>query len=179
MSNSGNADAGSLIFGVGTHELGGHTEHEQSTVGDPYHGVGGDTVVTDPATHSGQSDNAITRLIRDTVATHTRSSTRLIISALPLIGTLGTSPQQGPVKFIDRQIGRRFVILKCPASNSKGCYVSHSESGIQSTGFAWLLSPTDPQLVIETEAEIWVVAQTGVTATDFLQAIVGIDALDR
>ena len=145
----------------------GHTFQQSQTVDHPWDQISTSTETpkTPVKTH-----DAVVQSPSDALAVHQRATKRILFSSIGILGTLTS----GPVKLVDSQVGRRYVVIKCPPGNTKGAYIGHEVDAVIS-GFAWLVSPADPPLVLETEAAIWVMAQTGAVVADVIQAAVGYD----
>lgn len=165
-----------LVFMPGDNAPGGFTEKHLSTQPKAYL-----TEQDEPETGPTRSkeQNAITASIHKSLPTHQRAAPRVLFSAVDLYGTIqSTSPQEGPVKLVDRQIGRRMLVIKCPPGNTKGGYIGHNIDAI-TAGFSWLVSPSDPPLYLETEDAIWCYGVTGQAAGDTMQAAALFDPLDK
>lgn len=129
----------------------------------------------EPAPQRPNSYNAITMAMQKATAVHRRSSNRLRINATYLMGSLTS----GPFKLVDTQQGRRSIIIKCPPSNTKGCFIADNEDALLAQEpLGWLVSPGDPPIEIENEDAIWCIGQSGVVITDTVQTIVNIDSPD-
>lgn len=77
-----------------------------------------------------------------------------------------------PIQVVGRQIGRKFVILKCPTAMTSGVYISHRGEEITLYN-SYYLAPGDPPLYLPTEASIW--AGTGALGVaSALSVVVGV-----
>lgn len=157
----------------------GHTHKQQQTIDHPYQQVPQDNEGLDNRPSPNSLPAPQERGIRQSVSTYERSPKRVLFSAVSLSGTVaaGDNPQDGPVKLVDSQPGRKCVIIKCPPGNTKGAYIGHNIDSLL-TGFAWLVSPTDPPLYLYTEDAIWTIGISGQAVTDVIQAAVEFDPIE-
>lgn len=125
-----------------------------------------DLLESDPQVPSQHNkSNAITRSASDALATVERQANRLIISA----NNVGNNP----VKIVDSQKGRRFVILQVPTGAAASVVISHSADSLTETipsGFE--LAAGSQPLKIETESAIWAISKTAGTDST-IETIVG------
>lgn len=122
--------------------------------------------------------NSITVSPHEAFAVIERSANKHTIRAIPIAGTLVST--QGPSELVENQKGRKFIVIQCPTTNTKGVYLSEEKDSLDSnppTG--WLLSPGDPPLKLETEDALWFKAVTGAVATDVVQIYVAWHRADK
>lgn len=122
------------------------------------------------ANHPGR--NAFTVSPNQALPVVQRSVNHHSFSAIPIAGTLAST--QGPAELVSSQKGRAFIIIKCPPSNTKGVFISdQKDSLVAAVPLAWLVSPSDAPLTIQTEDALWFMGQAGAAQTDVVQICVG------
>ncbi len=75
------------------------------------------------------------------------------------------SNQQQPIKIVDRQAGRDWVLLFVPSTAPAGVYVAPHDSQLESTPPLGFLIPLGGNITLPTEAAIWGVSAINGTDT--------------